>query len=142
MDQLLDAILVRFAAQKTAGYIGEYHDDEPTTIGQYPAAFVAPQGPLVLQYTAGSPGKVITTWQMDVYYCVPLGDRRPAYRRLAQIAPLVIRDWLLNRRLAGACRDMQVGQQQGRGQFVTVPVAGIEHRALLLPLFIEVEQLI
>ncbi len=146
MDQLLDAIQARFAAQQAAGYLNEYHDDEPGTIGQYPAAFAAAQGPEVLQFTVGSPGKIITRWQFDVYYLVPLSDRRGAFRRLAAIAPLVMFDWLRNRRLGGVARDLTVGQgtsqTQGRGQFVNVPVAGIEHRAFLLPLFIEVESTI
>lgn len=142
MDQLLDAISARFAAQKAAGYINEYHDDEPSTIAQYPAAFAAAQGPEVLQFTVGSPGKIVTRWQIDLHYVVPLSDRRGAFRRLATIAPLLIADWLQHRRLGGVARDMQVGQSQGRGQFVNIPVAGIEHRSFLLPLFIEVESTI
>ncbi len=141
MDQLLDAITTRFQAQKTAGYLREYHDDEPTSVQQWTAAFVAAQGPQVLQYTVGSPGKVVTSWRMDLYYCVPLADRRAAFRELARIAPRVIADWLKNRRLGGVCRDMQVGQNQG-GSFVNVNVAGIDCRALLLPLVIEVEETI
>lgn len=141
MDQLLDAITARFAAQLAAGQINEYHDDEPTAAQRYPVAFVVPQGPIVGQFTVGSPGKVVTTWELHVYYAVPLGDRRAAFRELARIAPLVIRDWLQNRKLGLATvRNTQVGQAQGRGQFVTVAIAGIDHRALLLPLFIEVEE--
>lgn len=140
MDAILDAMRARFTAQQQAGHIKEFHDDEPTSVQQVPAAFVAAQGPEVLQLTVGSPGKIITRWQMDVYYVVPLSDRRAAWRKLAQIAPLLIADWLRNRRLGGVARDMQVGQSQGRGQFVTVDIGQTTYRALLLPLFIEIEE--
>jgi hypothetical protein len=142
MDTILDAMRARLAAQASANLIAEYHDDEPTTIARYVAAFIAAQGPQVTHLTVGQPGKVITSWQMDVYYLVPLADRRAAFRELARITPLVLADWLRNRRLSGIAVDTQVGQSQGRGQFVNVSVAGIEHRALLLPLFIETETLI
>lgn len=142
MDQLLDAITARFQAQQAAGHIQEYHDDEPTSFQQYPVAFVAPQGPTVMQFTTGSPGKVLTTWQMDLYYCVPLADRRPAYRRLAQIAPLIIRDWLQHRRLEGIARNTQVGEQAGKGQFARIKVGDIPCFALKLILLVETEELV
>jgi hypothetical protein len=142
MDQILDALAVRFQAQHAAGWIKEFHDDEPKAIGQYPAAFAAVQGAEIVQFTVGQPGKIITRWEVHVHYLVPLADGRGGFRRLAQIAPLVIADWLRHRRLGGIARDMQVGQQQNRGQFVDVAVAKVDHRSFVVPLFIETEEAI
>lgn len=144
MDQLLNAIAARLEAQRVAGYIREYHDDEPTGARLWPTAFVASQDVQTLQYTIGQPGKIVLSWTFHLYYGVPLADRRGAFRELARITPLIIDDWYRhgrNTRLGGLARDVQIGKQD-RGMFVNTAIAGIDCRALLLPLAIETETLI
>lgn len=144
MDALLNAIAARFEAQRVAGHIRECHDDEPTGARQWPVAFIASQDVQTLQHTIGQPGKLVLSWTFHLYYGVPLSDRRGAFRELARITPLIIDDWYRhgrNTRLGGIARDVRIGQAD-RAMFVNTAIAGIDCRALLLPLVIETETLI